>query len=249
MVWGQKSPLTDTIKPLQMMDGANMNTMKHCATLWLRSCLTLFLCSAGVVNAAKIQIQVQDSQGKPVPDAVVYAEGSSPQILAKPQAGVEIQQKDRKFLPLVTVVQTGNQISFPNNDSVLHHIYSFSAAKKIEQKLYSGKAADPVLFDKAGLVILGCNIHDKMLAYVYVVDTPFLAKTDANGMAKLDVSPSGKYAVKVAHYRSVGGAVAEQALQLKTEAETLKFTLNLKPEPKPDNKPDDRPGLNYEIGR
>ncbi len=229
-----------------------MITMKHCAAPWRRWCLCLglFSCFGGMASAAKIQIQVQDSNGKPVPDAVVYAEGSSPQILAKPQAGVEIQQKERKFLPLVTVVQTGNQILFPNNDSVLHHIYSFSAAKKIEQKLYSGKAAEPIVFDKAGLVILGCNIHDKMLAYVYVVDTPFLAKTDASGLAKLDIPSAGKYTVKVAHYRSVGAALAEHVLQVKADAESLQFKLNLKPEVKSDTKAESKPGtLNYEIGQ
>lgn len=210
-------------------------------------CLGGMVSAVGAASAAKLQVQVQDSNGQAVPDAVVYAEGASPQILAKPQPGIEIQQKERKFLPLVTVVQTGSQISFPNNDTVLHHIYSFSAAKKIEQKLYSGTAAAPVVFDKAGLVILGCNIHDKMLAYVYVVDTPYLAKTDASGMAKLDNLPAGKYTLKVMHYRGVSSPAAEQALQVKAELENVQFKLNLKPELKSDNKADNKPrSLEYD---
>ncbi|MEN9866728.1 MAG: hypothetical protein RL748_2318, partial [Pseudomonadota bacterium] len=185
------------------------------------------------VLAAGLQVHVKDASGQPVADAVVYAESATAQTLSKPAAGVEIQQKDRKFLPLVTVIQTGNQVLFPNNDSVRHHIYSFSPAKKFEQKLYSGSAAAPVVFDKAGVVVLGCNIHDKMLAYVYVVDTPYFGKTDASGKFRLEQLPAGKYSVKVAHYHTVSsGAVAEQSVQVKGDGDVLHYKLSLKPEVK-----------------
>src|SRR4051812_34890846 len=84
---------------------------------------------AGIAFAASITVQVADASGHPLPDAVVYAEPLSGQILPKRLTPAEIEQKGRKFLPLVTVVQTGANISFPNNDTVRHHVYSFSPAK------------------------------------------------------------------------------------------------------------------------
>ncbi len=136
----------------------------------------------------------------------------------------EIEQRGLKFLPLVSVIQTGSRISFPNNDKVKHHIYSFSPAKKFDQKLYSGAAAGIQAFDKAGTVVLGCNIHDRMVAYVKVVDTPFFGKTDASGTVHLDLPATGKYTVKVWHYNAKSDAAVEQA-----PAAALTFKLAMKP--------------------
>jgi len=113
------------------------------------------------------------------------------------------------------VVQTGATILFPNNDKVRHHIYSFSPAHKFDQKLYSGQQAAPQVFDKAGTVVLGCNIHDKMLAYVKVVDTPYFAKTDSQGTARIELPAGGKYTVHAWHYNTVGGATPEQVVTVK----------------------------------
>lgn len=185
-------------------------------------------------QAASVQVLVRDSNGQPVPDAVVYADGDAPYAPAKPVAGIDIEQKERKFLPLVTVIQVGSQISFPNNDTVRHHIYSFSPAKKFEQKLYNGTAATPVIFDKAGTVVLGCNIHDRMLAYILVVDTPHFGKSDAAGKLKIEHMPNGKYTFRVWHYNQAGNA-PEQGQQLSKDGHSLEFKLSLKsaPESKP----------------
>lgn len=179
--------------------------------------------------ATAVSVQVVDGGGKVLPDVVVYAEpeGGAP---AKPLYPGEIEQKGLKFIPLVTVVQTGSKIYFPNNDRVRHHIYSYSTPHKFDQKLYSGVAATPQLFDKAGTVVLGCNIHDKMLAYVKVVDTPYFAKTDAAGAAQIDLPAGGKYALKAWHFNAAGGQTLEQDLQIKAgEASmTAVFKLPLK---------------------
>lgn len=169
--------------------------------------LVCFL-NAGAAGAAAITVQVSDAAGKPLADVVVSAEPQGMEA-PKPMKAAEIEQRGLKFLPLVTVIQSGSRVSFPNNDKVKHHIYSFSPAKKFDQKLYSGVAASPQVFDKAGTVVLGCNIHDRMLAYVKIVDTPFFAKTDGAGVARIEV-PSGKYAVAAWHYQAAG-AVADQA--------------------------------------
>lgn len=186
------------------------------------------LLGAASASASGIAVQVQDANGKVLPDTVVYVEAEA--APGGRPASVQIEQKGLKFMPLVTVVQVGATINFPNNDKVRHHIYSFSPAHKFDQKLYSGQAAAPQVFDKAGTVVLGCNIHDKMIAYVKVVDTPYFAKTDGAGAARIEL-PAGKYVVKAWHYNTVGGATPEQALTVKAGAElsTAIFKLPMKP--------------------
>lgn len=171
------------------------------------------LMTTTLVQASSLAVLVQDATGKPLADAVVYAEQDGASVPKSPKAAV-IEQRGLKFLPLVSVVQTGASISFPNNDKVRHHIYSFSPAKKFDQKLYAGVAASTQVFDKAGTVVLGCNIHDRMIAYVKVVDTPFFAKSEADGVAKVEL-PAGKYKLSIWHFNQVAGAAAEQTVTVK----------------------------------
>jgi hypothetical protein len=90
-------------------------------------------------------------------------------------------------------------VHFPNSDNIRHQVYSFSPAKKFELPLYAGSSAPPVTFDKPGVVVLGCNIHDWMIGYVYVSETPFYAKTGAAGAAVLSDMPPGEYTVRIWH--------------------------------------------------
>ena len=190
--------------------------------------LALFSMLATEMALANTVIQVSDSTGKAVQDAVVYAEFSASPLTAK-AATAEIEQKGKKFIPFVTVVQTGTSISFPNNDTVRHHAYSFSPAKSFELKLYSGKPAAPIVFDKAGTVVVGCNIHDEMVAYILVVDTPYFAKTDASGTARLNNIPAGKYILKTWHPKQTpGAATPEQNLQIDNGNATIAVKLNYK---------------------
>ena len=85
-----------------------------------------------------------------------------------------VDQIDKEFVPYVKPVRTGSFVQFPNKDHIRHHVYSFSAPSKFELPLYMGTPAQPVLFDKPGVVKLGCNIHDWMIGYVYVTDSPLL---------------------------------------------------------------------------
>jgi plastocyanin len=183
-----------------------------------------------VASAAELVVTVQDGAGKPVTDAVVYAEpekGSVPH----PDRPAVIEQRNQKFLPLVTVVQTGTRITFPNNDKVRHHIYSFSPPHRFDQKLYSGTTAAPQVFDKPGLVVLGCNIHDTMLAYVKVVDTPYFGKTDASGTVHLEVPGTGAWNVSAWHPDLAGGAAGEQHQRIAPgdAPGAVHFNLVLKP--------------------
>jgi len=188
--------------------------------------LVISSAASAVAGAASVLVQVSDAAGKPVPDAVVYAEPEPGQSLPATRKSGEISQKGLKFIPLVTVVQAGSKIFFPNNDKVRHHIYSFSPAHKFDQKLYSGTTAEPQTFEKPGTVVLGCNIHDKMLAYVRVVDTPYYGKTDVSGAMTID-APAGKYVLKAWHPDIVGTQPLEQPLALK-DGSSASFRMNLK---------------------
>lgn len=193
----------------------------------LTGCLILLACQAAVpASAAILTVTAVDGAGKPLADAVLVAEADGAAAPKQLRPAV-IEQRGLKFLPLVTVVETGTTISFPNNDKVRHHIYSFSPAKKFDQKLYAGAAASTQLFDKAGTVVLGCNIHDRMVAYVRVVDSPYFAKSDDKGVARIDL-PAGKYKLVAWHFNMSGGA-SEQAVAVKGEGASAAVRLALKP--------------------
>ncbi|MBV8519053.1 MAG: methylamine utilization protein [Acidobacteria bacterium] len=147
------------------------------------------------LTAATLDVQVRDARGAAVRDAVVYAVPAGRAPLARRTAVMD--QKNRMFIPHVLPVQTGTAVSFPNSDDVRHHVYSFSPAKTFQLPLYKGTPANPVVFDKAGVVTLGCNIHDSMSAFIVVVDTPFFEKTGADGRVTLPDLDAGRYTVHV----------------------------------------------------
>jgi plastocyanin len=145
----------------------------------------------GAVAGADVTVTVRDASGSPVADAVVYASGGSAGSASK----ATIDQVNKEYVPFVTAVQKGTRVTFPNHDQIRHHVYSFSDAKTFEIPLYKGTPADPVLFDQTGVVVLGCNIHDWMKAYVFVADTPHFAITDESGSARIAGLSGGKVSV------------------------------------------------------
>src|ERR1700733_9222565 len=150
--------------------------------------------------AAELRVIVKDHHGKVVADAVVLATASDPKsaLHAKPPQDA-VDQVDKQFVPYVKPILVGSKVRFPNSDNVRHQVYSFSPAKKFELPLYGRTVAPPVVFDKPGVVVLGCNIHDWMVGYIYVSATPFFAKTTAAGTAVIGEMPPGEYAVRVWH--------------------------------------------------
>ena len=117
-----------------------------------------------------------------------------------------------QFHPFVLVVPLGAKVSFPNLDPTRHHVYSFSPAKKFELKLFAKDQSRSVVFDRPGVVALGCNIHDAMTAFIFVSDTQFAAKTGANGIAQFANAPSapGKVSVWHPYLRAKGNVVERQ---------------------------------------
>lgn len=149
-----------------------------------------------------ITVEVKDATGAPLVDAVILARG--PNNSAPPKKAV-IDQVDKEFVPFVSVVSVGTAATFPNQDDIRHHVYSFSPAKQFELPLYKGTPAAPVVFDRTGVVTLGCNIHDWMLAYVYVTDAPRFGKTDAAGRLELTDLPAGTWELVAWHPFVKGG--------------------------------------------
>lgn len=167
----------------------------------------------GPVLAATVQVQVQDGAGKNLPEAVVFLESREARLLAKPAPGEQMAQINKQFVPRVLVVPVGSSVQFPNHDTVRHHVYSFSVAKTFELKLYSGKEANPVVFDKTGIAVLGCNIHDNMAAWVVVVETPYYGRSAQAGTVVLNNVPAGAYRMRVWHPGlPVGAAATDQPL-------------------------------------
>jgi plastocyanin len=155
--------------------------------------------TAEPARSTSVTVTVVDDRGRPIDGVAVYAEPRDPPAATDrtvtPVAVMD--QADNAFVPHMLVVEAGTNVLFPNNDTVSHHVYSFSEAKRFELGLYNGTAHPPLAFDTPGIVVLGCNIHDGMLGYIVVVDTPHFGLTDHRGRAALDALPSGEYTLRV----------------------------------------------------
>lgn len=195
----------------------------HMGTVLLGCAGALLAASA---QAADVQVQVQDASGRPLADAVVFLESEQARRQVRPVAGLEMAQNHKQFVPQVLIVPVGSEVRFPNHDTVRHHVYSFSPAKKFELKLYAGTPAQPVRFEQSGVVVLGCNIHDQMVGWVLVLDTPYYAQTSASGQAALSAVPAGRYRLRTWHARLPAGApVPEQALEVSASGATALVRL------------------------
>lgn len=150
-------------------------------------------------SAGEASVTVLSVTGVAVAGAIVVAEPANPvpRPAALPRAVMD--QRNLMFVPEVLVVRTGTLVDFPNSDQVRHMVYSFSGAKLFRLPLYAGRTQPPVLFDKPGLVTLGCNIHDNMLGFVYVTDSPWHGRTDAEGHLVLRDLPPGSYTLRAWH--------------------------------------------------
>jgi plastocyanin len=192
----------------------------------------LMVVGAALAQAAEMHALVRDHKGKVVADAVVLAVPVDPRgaLRARPPADA-VDQVDKQFVPYVKAIFVGSTVRFPNSDNIRHQVYSFSQPKKFELPLYSGTDAPPIIFDKPGVVILGCNIHDWMIGYIYVSETPFFAKTGALGTAVISDMPAGEYRVRIWH-PSMDHAEESTGQQVTLTADTpasAEWQIGLKP--------------------
>jgi plastocyanin len=199
-----------------------------------RVALLLLGLLAGPAGAAQLSATVTDEEAHPLADAVVVAvpvQGGVPAPTAAAAREI-VDQIHEEFVPRVKPVLVGTPVFFPNKDNIRHQVYSFSPAKRFELPLYAGTPAKPVVFDKPGVVVLGCNIHDWMIGYVYVSESPYFAKTGADGRALLANLPALAYRVRVWHPRLQGQESAtQQTADLGSNGRAeLSWKLALKPE-------------------
>jgi plastocyanin len=210
------------------------------ATLSLLLPLTLGGLLSAAAGAGTLDGRVRDAAGKPVGDAVVYATPLAGSRATPARSTREvIDQQDKEFVPHVKPLLLGTQVFFPNKDDIRHHVYSFSPAKKFELPLYKGTPAAPVTFDRPGLVVLGCNIHDWMLGYVLVLETPYFATTGSDGTVALRDLPAGPYEVRLWHprMREPGEGPSRRVTIPASGAEPVEFQPALKPEWRPRRAP------------
>src|ERR1700689_638068 len=154
----------------------------------MRGSFALLLCAAsGMAQSAALRVSVADRSDEPVAGAVVYATPVNAPLPGEHKAAID--QVHRQFVPRVSVVQTGTAVSFPNSDNIRHSVYSFSKPRAFTLKLYAGTPATPVLFDQPGVEVLGCNIHDTMIAWILIVSTPYFVRTAGDGTALLSGLP------------------------------------------------------------
>ncbi len=167
---------------------------------YFRMSALLMLFSVFDSHSATLEGKITDETGLGLANAVVVATPIQGLLQSSPTQALTavLDQRNREFIPHVLVVRSGTSVSFPNNDNIRHHIYSFSPIKRFEVKLYKDMPPNPIKFDMPGIAVLGCNIHDWMISYMFVTDSPYFTKTDQNGDWLLDV-PGSTYKVSIWH--------------------------------------------------
>jgi plastocyanin len=206
--------------------------------------LLIFLYALLVLSAdaGTVNVSVRDNKDRPVADAVVSLVplDRSPALVPPAEPAV-IAQRDQEFEPYVTAIVTGTRVRFPNLDNIRHQVYSLSKTKPFEIPLYGAGAEQTLLFDRPGIVALGCNIHDWMSAYIVVVATPHFQKTPADGLATLADLPPGHYRLDVWHPRLVGESRRDIVIAA-GDAATQTISVTLKPDRRLRRAPDSAGG-------
>ncbi len=196
--------------------------MRFVRPLRLTACVGLMLGMAHSAHAADVEGQAQMPNHSAAREAVVYLEGAPRSV---PALKAVVDQRDKMFVPHVSVVTRGTTIQFPNNDTVFHNVFAYFQAQKFDLGMYPRGASKSVKFDKTGVVALLCNVHSDMSAYIMIVDTPFYAVTDKQGHFHIPDVPPGEYTLHVWHE---SGAKYAQPLQVTNAPASLALALTRK---------------------
>lgn len=177
----------------------------------------------------QISGSVTGVDGAAVAGAVVFVQMPVPSPV-RPQTTAVVDQVNKTFVPGVLPIVVGTSVRFPNHDQIRHHVYSFSPTKSFELPLYKGEDAPPVLFDKVGVVKIGCNIHDWMSGIILVLPSPHFSVTDAAGRFVLEDLPNGVYTLVAWHALSrVNPEDTAQTVQVREDIANVRFQLPLGP--------------------
>jgi plastocyanin len=207
----------------------------------IATCITLALLAGSFrAGAADLSVAVVGRDGRGIDEVVVTAVPAAPNNGPSPaNKPAVMDQKNLAFLPRVLVVAAGTSVEFPNSDSVSHQVYSFSTAKNFQLPLYKGQVHPPIVFDRPGLVVLGCNIHDSMVGYIFVTDAPYFGTTQAGGSLQLRGLPAGDYRVAIwsPFIADAPASLSRTVHLVSNEPATTRVQLSLalraQPEPKP----------------
>ncbi len=181
------------------------------------------------LGAATVSVRVVDAGGHPVRDAVVTLYPSAGARAPRAGGHFVVSQQNLQFHPFLTIVPVGADVSFPNFDNTKHHVYSFSPAKRFELKLFAKDQSRTVHFDKAGVVALGCNIHDQMSAFIVVTDSVWTARTNAQGMVAFNDAPNAPGRITVWHpYLRAPSGVMQQTI---VPGQRVTFSVRLRAPP------------------
>lgn len=199
---------------------------------WVVAAIAAYLIGqASAAAAADLAGTVRDAAGNPLSDAVLYAIPRNTRLpaLAAAMPPTAIDQVNSQF-PFITPVRSGTSVVFRNADSYGHTVYSVSATKVFDIPLSRDVVSAPVVFDKAGVVVIGCNIHDFMVGYILVVDTPFFAVTNASGTAILRGLPTDTHDVYVWHPGMPGPSAAQEFAVTGSAIVNAEFRVGLRPD-------------------
>lgn len=194
----------------------------------------MVLLIAGTANAGDVTLRVVGQNGYPAQNAVIKLineDGSTPSApFQHLESSRVVDQRDETFTPLVTLIPRHGQVSFANTDLPLHQVYSFSPIKQFELTLEPGKTSPGIKFDEVGIAAIGCNIHDHMIAYIFVTDSPWTIITGENGSAHFSDVPTGSYNAEIWHPRIPPATETPSSQLVVSDAETyLETRITLLP--------------------
>lgn len=182
-------------------------------------CLLTLLLASNTLSAAEIAGKLRLLEGGKAQNprearfSVVYWHPQTPVKTKPPATPIDVVTARKDFIPKVIAVLVGTKVRFPNQDPILHNVFSISGENRFDLGLYKNGEAKETTFSTPGLVNVFCNVHHSMVAYIHVLDTPFFAQADGDGGFSLKDLPTGPGALTVWHERA--------------EPKTLKLTLPL----------------------
>lgn len=182
--------------------------------------------------SATISLQITDQNDQALEHAIIEVEVLAPAPQSNSQKTLVMDQVNKAFDPHVLAVPINSYVSFPNSDDIRHHVYSFSKAKPFELKLYAGKPKSPIIFENTGVVVLGCNIHDAMVGYIYVHNNNRTYISGTKGEAIIDLAPSEIKKAWLWHPRNAKGVNHKQVIDLTKLKQTkgaIKLALTVSP--------------------
>lgn len=175
---------------------------------------------------AQTTLTIHNQHNQVLKNAVVEIQtltpGKSPAVTTEP---LIMDQVNKSFVPEVLIARQNSAVAFPNSDDIRHHVYSFSSTKTFELKLYANKPKAPIIFDQSGIVVLGCNIHDAMVGYIYVTNNPYTYLTDEKGQVQLPVPVTEIEKIDVWHANTVGDINSRQSFSSVATGTEIKLQL------------------------